>query len=153
MLSIALVEPEIAQNTGSIARLCAATGMQLHLVGRLGFTLDAASLRRAGLDYWNDVCVGVHRDFESFVEHVASRPLYLYSARGTAIYTQAKHGQDDVLVFGSESVGLAPRIIDAYPDRTLRLPVRAGVRSLNLAAVVHVAAYHALAQLGFPGVE
>jgi len=153
LIDIALVEPEIAQNAGSVARLCAATGMKLHLVGRLGFALDDASLRRAGLDYWSEVCVGVHKDFESFLESVDGRGLYLYSAKGSRLYTEVVHRGDDVLIFGSESAGLASRILDECCDRVLRLPVRPGVRSLNLAAVVHVAAFHALAQLGFPGIR
>jgi len=145
------VEPEIPQNTGSIARLCAATGIPLHLVGRLGFSLDSAALRRAGLDYWEQVCVGVHRDFESFLEVVRGRPLRLYTRRGKRLYTEVEHTSRDVLVYGSESAGLPEGLVSEHAEHTVRVPVREGVRSLNLAAVVHLTAYHALYRMGFPG--
>lgn len=151
-MHIVLVAPEIPQNTGSIARLCAATGIKLHLVAPLGFTIDDAQLKRAGLDYWHEVCVGIHADFESFLRTHGEAPLWFMSKKASKNYTDVTFGPDDALVFGSESVGLPESLLLRFAQRTLRIPIREGVRSLNLSASVHVVAYHALMTLGFPGI-
>jgi len=152
MIEVVLVEPEIPQNTGSVARMCAATGVKLHLVGPLGFSLDDKYLKRAGLDYWPDVCLGVHRDFESLLAVVGGRPLYLLTKKAETIYSEVRHTEDDVFVFGSESVGLPEELLARFAERTLRIPIRPGVRSLNMASAVHIVTYQALASLGFPGI-
>src|SRR3954471_10277370 len=106
MFHVALWEPEIPPNTGNVARLCAATGAELHLIGRLGFRLDDRSLRRAGLDYWSAVTVHRHETMTAFESALAGRRLYLFSARASVPYTEASYQDGDVLLFGSESSGL-----------------------------------------------
>src|SRR5262245_11154557 len=106
MLHVALLEPEIPPNTGNVARLCAATGATLHLVGRLGFRLDDRSLRRAGLDYWPDVEVRRHTTLDEFEVVLADHRLFCLTAHGERPYTQARYEAGDVLLFGSESRGL-----------------------------------------------
>lgn len=142
---VALVEPEIPQNTGAIARLCVATGATLHLVGRLGFHLDEHSVRRAGLDYWEHVRLLRHDDWESF-RCSMDLPLYLFSARAEKCFTQADFPPSACLVFGSESRGLPDRIrkSEAPP---FRIPIYdERVRSLNLATAVGVVLYEAIRQ-------
>lgn len=147
MLNVALWEPEIPPNTGNIARLCAATGATLHLVGRLGFRLDDRSLRRAGLDYWPEVSLVRHDSLEAFEANLPGR-LLCFSARATVPYTQAVFQRGDCLLFGSESHGLPPGLLNKYSDRTLLLPMPGGkVRSLNLATAVGIALYEGLRQL------
>jgi tRNA (cytidine/uridine-2'-O-)-methyltransferase len=152
MLDVVLVSPEIPQNTGSIARMCAATGVGLHLVGNLGFSLDDRYLKRAGLDYWGDVCTGIHRDIDALLAIAGDRPIYFFSKRGDRRYTDIEYSGDELLVFGPESVGLPGELLARFPGRVLRLPIRSNARSLNLAAAVHVAVYHILAQHGFAGI-
>jgi len=151
MIDVVLVEPEIPQNTGSVARMCAATGVGLHLVGPLGFSLDDKYLKRAGLDYWGDVCMGVHKDLDSFLAGVKERPVWFLSKKGSTLYTQPEMSGDEVFVFGKESVGLPDELLARHPGAVLRIPIRSGVRSLNLSASVHIMVYHALAARGFPG--
>ncbi len=150
-LHIILVEPQIAPNTGNVARLCAATGCRLHLVEPLGFSIDDRRLKRAGLDYWDALDVVLHRSLDAFSQ-VWSTPLWLFSTRATGSYLEASYARGDGLVFGKETAGLPQQLLDATPNRTLRIPMRAGaVRSLNLSTCVGIATYAALARLGFPG--
>ena len=151
MIDVVLVAPEIPQNTGSVARMCAATGIRLHLVHPLGFSIDDRYLKRAGLDYWGDVCVGVHKDLSSLLEVVAGRPVYFFSKKASLTYTEVDVTANDVLVFGSESAGLPDHLLENFVSQLVRIPIRPGVRSLNLSAAVHIVAYHALSCLGFPG--
>jgi len=153
MLDVALFSPEIPQNTGSIARMCAATGIGLHLAGPLGFSIDDKYLKRAGLDYWTDVCMGVHRDMDSFLSTVVRRRVYFLSKRASRLYTEPAFAGDEVFVFGPESDGLPAGLLEEYPESCLRIPIRDSVRSLNLSAAVHIVVYHVLAQLGFPGLS
>jgi tRNA (cytidine/uridine-2'-O-)-methyltransferase len=152
MIDVVLFEPEIPQNTGSIARMCAATGVGLHLAGGLGFALDDKYLKRAGLDYWQDVCMGVHRDLPALLDSLAPRPVYFLSKKARRLYSDVTFCGNEVFVFGSESVGLPEEVLGDNIERALRIPVRGVVRSLNLAAAVHIVVYHALAELGFPGI-
>ncbi len=153
MLHVALLEPEIPPNTGNIARLCAATGAALHLIGRLGFRLDDRSLRRAGVDYWSAVDVRRHdclADFERFWE--AGQPahgrLFCFTAHATLPYTRVVYQDGDCLLFGGESNGLPPGLLQRHAERALCIPMPAGqVRSLNLATAVGIALYEALRQL------
>ncbi len=147
-MHVALVEPEIPPNTGSIARLCAATKTPLHLIGRLGFTIDDKQLKRAGLDYWPWVDVTQHADWEQFRAAVHGRRLG-FSARATRPYTAITFQPGDVLVFGCETRGLPPAIKDELADELYAIPIASPhVRSLNLATAVAIVVYEARRQLG-----
>jgi tRNA (cytidine/uridine-2'-O-)-methyltransferase len=150
-LHIALVEPEIPPNTGNVARLCAATGCQLHLVEPLGFRIDDRELKRAGLDYWQHLRVALHPSFDAFLEATAHLQRWYLSTRAQRLYTDARFSRGDVLVFGKETKGLPQALIDEHKDHALRIPQRTGtVRSINLSTAVGVVTYTALARLGFP---
>ncbi len=154
-MEIVLVEPEIPHNTGCAARLAAATGVALHLVEPLGFSLDDRYLKRAGLDYWPLVDLSVHRDLAALaleLERGSARPLAerlrLFTARGGRSLFETAFAADDVLVFGRESSGLPPALLDAHVERRVYVPIRAGVRSLNLANTVCLGVYTALVRAG-----
>lgn len=150
-LHLALVEPEIPPNAGNVARLCAATGCALHLVEPLGFSIADRDLKRAGLDYWDRVPLVVHASLGAFLNTTAGRSLWLFSTRGGTRYDRAAYARGDVLIFGKETQGLPARLLTQYGDRVLRIPMRAGgVRSINLSTAVGIAAYAALAAMGFP---
>ena len=150
-LRIVLVEPEIPQNTGNIARLSAATQSPLHLVGRLGFRIDEHAVRRAGLDYWHLVDLSQHPTLDAFREaHPASR-LRLFSAVGGRSYLEADFQPGDALVFGRESTGLPPALLDAHPGSVFGIPTLGAVRSLNLANSAAIVVYEALRQVGALG--
>jgi tRNA (cytidine/uridine-2'-O-)-methyltransferase len=146
-LRIVLVEPEIPQNTGNIARLAAATQSPLHLVGRLGFRIDEKSVRRAGIDYWHLVEVHQHVDIRHF-EHACGSRLRLFSAVATRSYLEADFQPGDALVFGKESVGLDDELLDRHADAVFGIPTLGAVRSLNLANAVSIVLYEALRQMG-----
>ena len=147
-MEIVLVEPEIPQNTGSVARLCAATRSRLHLVGRLGFSLEDRYLKRAGLDYWPHVDLVVHADWPSFVASRAPSRLFAFSSHGAESYTRISFRDDDALVFGGESKGL-PETLRSELSPLWRIPIEVGaVRSLNLANAVSIVLYEGLRQLG-----
>lgn len=147
MFHVALWEPEIPPNTGNIARLCAATGATLHLIGRLGFRLDDRSLRRAGLDYWPEIETHRHATMEEFEAAVADARIYCFSAHAGVPYTQAAYEPGDYLLFGGESHGLPAGLVERYGRRALTIPMPAGkVRSLNLATAVGIVLYEALRQ-------
>jgi len=153
-LHIALVEPEIPPNTGNVARLCAATGCQLHLVQPLGFRIDDRELKRAGLDYWKHLGVAVHSSLDTFLAATAHLQRWYFSTRATRPYTDAAFLLGDVLVFGKETKGLPQTLIDADPLHALRIPQRPNsVRSINLSTAAGIATYAALARLGFPGLQ
>lgn len=147
-LSVALVEPQIPPNTGNIARLCAATGTALHLIEPLGFRLDDAELRRAGLDYWDAVDLWRHPDWRAFRDAVARERCLYFSSHGQQSYLDAPFAPNSVLMFGNESHGLPDRIREKYPERVFRIPMTADVRSLNLATAVAIVLYEAIRQLG-----
>jgi tRNA (cytidine/uridine-2'-O-)-methyltransferase len=148
MLHVALYEPEIPPNTGNVARLCAATGAVLHLVGRLGFRLDDRALRRAGLDYWPHVEVRRHATFADFEAALGAARLFCFSARAARPYTEARYRDGDCLLFGGETYGLPPDLLARHAGRTFGIPMPAGkVRSLNLATAVGIVLYEALRQL------
>jgi tRNA (cytidine/uridine-2'-O-)-methyltransferase len=151
-LHVVLVEPEIPPNTGNVARLCAATASPLHLVGDLGFRIDAHSVRRAGVDYWHLVDVRRHVDFEHFLRSWGGQPprgsIHLFSAIARANYLKVRYAPGDALVFGRESVGLPPALLDRFCDRVVGIPTLGAVRSLNLANAVGIALYEGLRQLG-----
>lgn len=153
-LHIVLVEPEIPPNTGNVARLCAATGCALHLVEPLGFRIDDRELKRAGLDYWDALGVVVHPSLAALREAFPPERLWLLSTRASRTYAEAPFAHGDVLVFGKETAGLPQSLLDEFPERALRIPMRRGaVRSINLATAVGVVTYAALERLGFPGLR
>lgn len=145
MLHVALWEPEIPPNTGNVARLCAATGSRLHLIGRLGFRLDDRSLRRAGLDYWHAVDVVRHVTFEDFTAATADLRIWCVETPCDTPYTRADFADGDCLLFGNESSGLPPSVRERYAARTVGIPMPSdAVRSLNLATAVGIVLYDAL---------
>jgi tRNA (cytidine/uridine-2'-O-)-methyltransferase len=158
-MDVLLVHPEIPQNTGCAARLTAATGTALHLVEPLGFSLEDRYLKRAGLDYWPLVDLFVHGSLDSAVAHFGgsaafARRARLFTARGRGdggrSLFEAEFDAADVLVFGCESTGLPPELLERHPERRVYIPIRPGVRSLNLASAVTLALYTALVRAGVP---
>ena len=148
-MHVVLYHPEIPPNTGSIARLCAATNTPLHLVAPLGFKIDDKHLKRAGLDYWKYVDVRLHDSWEDFLRKHDRNQLLYFSKRATQSYTQARYQEGDFLVFGPETRGLPQELLDANAKRTYRIPMMGqGVRSLNLSNAVSIVLYEALRQLG-----
>ncbi len=152
-MHIVLIEPEIPGNTGNIARLCAATGMCLHLIRPLGFSVDDKHLKRAGLDYWPLVQVCYHDSFDALFRQHTENAFYFFSTKAPHIYTEARFTDDDFLVFGKETAGIPEPLLKEHWDTCLRLPMMGGARSLNLSNAVAVASYEALRQIGFPGLK
>jgi tRNA (cytidine/uridine-2'-O-)-methyltransferase len=150
-LNVVLVEPEIPQNTGNIARTCAATGCRLHLVRPLGFAVTDKHLKRAGLDYWADVEVVFHDSLSAFLERHGREALWLATTKATRLPDQVPFAGNDWLLFGRETAGLPSGLLAAYPDRLVRIPMRSGTRSLNLSNAAAVLTFEALRQLGWPG--
>lgn len=149
-LNIVMVEPEIPPNTGNVARLCAATGAALHLVKPLGFSIDDKHLKRAGLDYWHLLDIYIYENFAEFEEKNPVGPRYLATTKGSRSYTDISYEPGGYLLFGKETKGLAPEILDRYPETKIRLPMRSDARSLNLSNSVAVIVYEVLRQWGFP---
>lgn len=149
MWNVVLLRPEIPPNTGTIGRLCMATGARLHLIGPLGFSLEDRLLKRAGLDYWRRLEPAVWDDLELFQTHLPAGARHWYlSTRGGAAPWQVDLRPGDWLWFGSETRGLPQSLLDRDPDRVLRLPMREGERSLNLAVCAGIVLYEALRQAG-----
>jgi tRNA (cytidine/uridine-2'-O-)-methyltransferase len=150
MLNIVLVEPEIPQNCGNIARTCAATGARLHLIRPLGFDISEKAVRRAGLDYWNLVEV---RDYENLSEFFAKndvRQMWCLSTKAPRSYVEAEFEDGCYLFFGKETKGLPEDFLEAHYEQCLRIPMRAEARSLNLSNAVAITVYEALRQLEYP---
>lgn len=148
-MHVVLVEPEIPQNTGSIARLCAATASTLHLIAPLGFDIDDRRLKRAGLDYWRYVDIRLHASWERFLAVYGTQRLLLFSKRAPTSYSRARYQENDFLVFGPETRGLPQELLDSHAERSYCIPmIGSGVRSLNLANAVSIVLYEALRQLG-----
>ncbi|MBN8727020.1 MAG: tRNA (uridine(34)/cytosine(34)/5-carboxymethylaminomethyluridine(34)-2'-O)-methyltransferase TrmL [Xanthomonadales bacterium] len=152
MLHVVLYQPEIPPNTGNVIRLCANTGAKLHLVRPLGFELDDARLRRAGLDYHEYATLSVHDDLDAFTAAAQPARLLALSTRGTMRYDQVRFAAGDALLFGAETRGLPAEVLDTVSAaQRLRLPMRPENRSLNLSNAVAVVVYEAWRQAGFPG--
>ncbi len=148
-LQVALVEPEIPPNTGNIARLCAASETRLHLIGKLGFRTDDQAVRRAGLDYWNEVEIEYHRTIEALHETLVGCRFLYFSTKAERVYSQFEYAPGDCLVFGRETRGLPEELLRANWDRCLTIPMaNPRVRSLNLATAVGIVLYEAMRQLG-----
>ena len=151
-LHIALIEPEIPPNTGNIARLCAATDTSLHLIEPLGFAIDDAELKRAGLDYWAHVDLWVHRDWFTFRDAMSRDRCLYFSANAARPYWEAPFQPNSCLVLGNETEGMPARILEKHPDHCFQIPMPSGhVRSLNLATAAGIVLYEAIRQLGIPG--
>jgi tRNA (cytidine/uridine-2'-O-)-methyltransferase len=152
MLHVVLFEPEIPPNTGNVIRLCANTGVALHLIEPLGFAIDDARLRRAGLDYREYADLRVHADYPTFLNAVAPTRVLALSTRGRQPYTSVAYASGDALLFGPETRGLPQALIDALPtEQRVRIPMRPESRSLNLSNAVAVIVFEALRQQGFAG--
>lgn len=152
MLHVILFRPEIPPNTGNVIRLCANTGAALHLIRPLGFELDDARLRRAGLDYHEYASVAVHDDLASCLATIGTPRVFAFTTRGRLAHVDARFADGDALLFGCETAGLPGEVLDAIPTtQRLRLPMCPDSRSLNLSNTVAVAVYEAWRQLGFPG--
>ncbi|MBQ3106595.1 MAG: tRNA (cytidine(34)-2'-O)-methyltransferase [Eggerthellaceae bacterium] len=149
-MNIVLVEPEIPQNTGNIARTCACTGAVLHLVEPMGFRLTAKNLARSGCDYWDEVDIRRWPCTQAFFEAHEQAELHLFTGQAATHHTAVSYGTDAFLVFGRESRGLDQAIIDAHAAACVRIPMRDGLRSLNLSNAAAIAVYEALRQQGFP---
>jgi tRNA (cytidine/uridine-2'-O-)-methyltransferase len=154
MIHVVLYQPEIPPNTGNVIRLCANSGAQLHLIRPLGFDLDDAKLRRAGLDYHEFAALSVHEDLDAFAAQVRPQRMFALSTRGRTLYTQPVFAPDDAIVFGPETRGLPQQLIDSLPpQQRLTLPMRPDNRSLNLSNAVAVVVYEAWRQIGFAGAK
>ncbi len=152
MIHLALYEPEIPPNTGNIIRLCANTGNALHLVEPLGFELDNKQLRRAGLDYREYVDVITHKSYTALLEALRPNRTYLFTTKGTRSHSSVSYTHDDLLVFGPESRGLPDEVLHSVDsDARVRIPMRAGSRSLNLSNAAAVVVYEAWRQLNYEG--
>lgn len=154
MFHVVLVEPEIPPNTGNVIRLCANTGAQLHLVEPLGFPLDDAKMRRAGLDYHDYATMKVHADWDAFLAAQSPDPqrMFAMTTHGSTPFANVAFRPGDIFVFGSETRGLAPELRNAFaPSQRIRLPMRPDNRSLNLSNTVAVVVYEAWRQNGFAG--
>ena len=151
-LDIVLVNPEIPQNTGNIARTCVAVGARLHLVEPLGFTIDDRQLKRAGLDYWFDLDLTLWPSLEELLRRQSNnKEIYYATTKGDQVYTDISFGTDVMLIFGCETRGLPEELLLARPERCLRIPMLPDRRSLNLSNSVAIMAYETLRQQGFPG--
>lgn len=151
MFDIVLVEPEIPQNTGNIARTCAATGCRLHLVRPLGFEVDDKHLKRAGLDYWSDVEIFYYDCIEEIFAAFPSSRFWFFTTKGQKRHSDAKFAEGDFLVFGKETKGLPEELLKGRRESCLRIPMIGETRSLNLSNSVAIAVYEGLRQLDYKG--
>lgn len=151
MFHIVLVEPEIPQNTGNIARTCAATGCTLHLVKPLGFSISDKYLKRAGLDYWSLVDVRVHENIDSVFSSLQGARFHFFTTKARRVYSETEYKEGDVLVFGKETKGLDETLLKENQESCVRIPMREESRSLNLSNAVAVAVYEAMRQNEFSG--
>ncbi|MBQ4598523.1 MAG: tRNA (uridine(34)/cytosine(34)/5-carboxymethylaminomethyluridine(34)-2'-O)-methyltransferase TrmL [Clostridia bacterium] len=150
-INIVLLEPEIPQNTGNIARTCAATGAALHLIRPLGFAIDDRKLKRAGLDYWDKLDITYYDNLADFYAKNPNAEVYYYSTKAPRAYTEVAYPAPVYLMFGKETKGLPEDLLEANLDRTVRIPMRDHLRSLNLSNSVAVGVYEVLRQRDFDG--
>lgn len=148
-INVVLHEPEIPQNTGNIARTCAATGATLHLIKPLGFSLDDKYMKRAGLDYWDLLDVKVYENIEDFYAKNPNAVIYYYSKKAHHLYSEVHYPDNVYLMFGKETKGIPVEILKEHETETVRLPMRKGLRSLNLSNAVAIGVYEVLRQHGF----
>ncbi len=148
-INIVLHEPEIPQNTGNIARTCAATGAALHLIRPLGFAIDDRKLKRAGLDYWHQLDITYYDGLDDFYAKNPAAEVYYFSTKAPHLYTEIEYPNPVYIMFGKETKGLPEDLLHNNPDRCVRLPMREGLRSLNLSNSVAIAVYEILRQGNF----
>lgn len=144
-MRIVLYEPQIPQNTGNIVRSCSVTNTELVLIRPLGFSTSSKMLKRAGLDYWDEVKISYHDDLIAYVEAVET-PCYFFSSHATTSYTDVNYTPDDTLIFGAETHGLPPEVFARWPEKMVTIPMLPGARCLNLATSAGIALYEALRQ-------
>ena len=149
-LNLVLIEPQIPQNTGNIARTCAATGARLHLVRPLGFTIDDKKLKRAGLDYWSLLDISYYENTSEFFEKNKGEEFFYFTTKAKNIYSSVSYPNNAFLIFGREDAGLPEELLLQNPEECVRLPMRDEARSLNLSNTVAIATYEALRQWGYP---
>ena len=153
MLNIVLVEPEIPQNCGNIARTCAATGCRLHLIRPLGFDISERAVSRAGLDYWHMVEVIDYKDLDDFFRRNRVEQMWCLSTKAPRCYTEARFEDGCYLFFGKETKGLPESFLEEHRDQCVRIPMRSDARSLNLSNAVAITVFEALRQLDFPQLQ
>lgn len=153
MLNIVLLEPEIPQNTGNIARTCASSGAILHMIKPFGFEIDNAKLKRAGMDYWFHLDIRYYENLDDFFLKNKDINFYLFTKKAKHCYAEISYEDDVFFFFGRESCGLPDELLENYKNRTLRIPMRQGLRSLNQSNSVAIAAYEYLRQKNFTGLE
>ena len=149
MLNIVLFEPEIPANTGNIGRTCVATNTRLHLIEPLGFRLNEKAIKRAGMDYWDDLDVTTYIDFQDFMEKNPGAKIYMATTKAPKVYTEVNYEPDCYIMFGKESAGIPEEILKANPDTCVRIPMIGETRSLNLSNSVAIVLYEALRQNHF----
>ena len=149
MLNIVLFEPEIPANTGNIGRTCVATNTRLHLIEPLGFRLNEKSLKRAGMDYWQDLDVTTYIDFDDFMTKNPDAKIYMATTKAPNVYTDVKYEPDCYVMFGKESAGIPEEILVHHKENSIRIPMVGDIRSLNLGNSVAIMLYEALRQNGF----
>ena len=152
-LNIVMVEPEIPQNTGNVARTCAATGARLHLVGPMGFSPDDKKLKRAGLDYWNKLDITYYKNIDDFYEKTAGGSYFYFSTKAPRCYTDIEYPDECYLIFGKESRGIPEEILKKNLDKCVRIPMLENLRSLNLSNSAAIAVYEVLRQRRFADLE
>lgn len=153
LFEIALIHPDIPQNTGNVGRLCVGLGVPLHLVHPLGFPIDDKKIKRAGLDYWQDLELVQHQSLMAFESAMQGRRLFLLTTKSNKVYTDAKYQKGDVLVFGSESRGLPEELLKSRWSHALTIPMPGKVRSLNVSNSAAVVAYEVFRQVNFPKLD
>lgn len=152
-LNIVLVEPQIPQNTGNIARTCAATGAKLHLVEPMGFRVDDKKLKRAGLDYWYLLDITYYPSLEDFFEKNKDGKFYYFTTKGTNVFTDVEYEDNAFLVYGREDAGLPEELLKENKENCVRLPMREEARSLNLSNTVAIGVYEVLRQWNYPSLQ
>ncbi|MCI8731847.1 MAG: tRNA (cytidine(34)-2'-O)-methyltransferase [Lachnospiraceae bacterium] len=149
MLNIVLLEPEIPANTGNIGRTCVAAGARLHLIEPLGFRLGEKDIKRAGMDYWNDLDVSIYLNYQDFMEKNPGAKIYYASTKAPRIYTEVSYEEDAYLMFGKESAGIPEEILLENQETAIRIPMKGDIRSLNLSNSAAIVLYEALRQQEF----
>lgn len=153
IMNIVLYEPEIPANTGNIGRTCVATGTKLHLIEPLGFRLDEKEIKRAGLDYWNDLEVTTYSNFEDFLEKNPDAKIYMATTKALNVYTEVNYEPDCYIMFGKESAGIPEEVLLHNKENSIRIPMIGDIRSLNLSNSVSIVLYEALRQNEFEGMK
>ena len=149
-LNIVLIEPEIPQNTGNIARTCAATGARLHLVGPMGFQITDKQVKRAGLDYWDKLDITEYENLDDFFERNSGGSFFFFTTKGRKVHSEAEYPNNSYLIFGREDKGLPEKLLYENPGKCVRIPMRSELRSLNLSNSAAIAVYEVLRQWDYP---